>query len=426
MPINTTRSSFRIYAASAVCIFLALASCLPVHAAEAEGHEHEALPESPTLTLGAVVDQALAVYPDTAALAARVRQADAWSARGDSWLADRPSVMLRYQTDRWGQDDGLLEYEAGIELPFWGSGGRRAARSLGEALATEAVAASPALRWQVAGRVRTALWDIARAQNDMELAVEALAASQRLAEVIERRYELGDVSQGDSLLARSAVLEQQSFVLDAEAELLDAERNWRMLTGLDARPAFDAETLSARNDLVPAHPALLLADAAVARAEAGVAVAEESQRRGATLFVGTRHERPAFEPELDDSIGLTLTVPFGGGAHLETEISSAALAAANARAARGHRQRALRMAVHEAAHGLNVAHAKLEAAVERLDVAGRHEVMSELAYEKGELELVELLRIRANTLAARLEVARSQVDERRQIAMFNQAVGELP
>jgi len=426
MPPNRVRLARHLPAVSAVYVVLAVAIPAPVHAAEAEGHEHAELPESPTLTLGSAVDQALAVYPEKAALAAGVREAEAWRARGGSWLADRPSAMLRYQSDRWGSDDGLLEYEAGIELPFWGFGGRSAAQSLGEALQSEIMAASPALEWEVAGHVRMALWDIALARNDSELAAEALASSQRLAELIARRYELGDVSQGDSLLARSAVLEQQAFVLDAEAALLDAERNWRMLTGLDTRPAFDAEALSSRDDLVPEHPALLLAEAEVARAEAGVQVAEDSRRRGATLFVGTRRERPAFEPELDDSIGLTLTVPFGGGAHLETEISAAARAAADARAAREHRLRALRLAMHEAAHGLNVAHAKLEAAVERLDVAERHEVMSELAYEKGEMELVELLRVRANTLAARLEVSRSRISERRQIALFNQAVGELP
>jgi len=71
-------------------------------------------------------------YPTTAEVQARSEQADAWSDRGNSWLADRPSLLLRYQSDRWGSDNGLNEYEAGIMLPLWSWGGRSAVQMLGE------------------------------------------------------------------------------------------------------------------------------------------------------------------------------------------------------------------------------------------------------------------------------------------------------
>ncbi len=84
------------------------------------------------------------------------------------------------------------------------------------------------------------------------------------------------------------------------------------------------------------------------------------------------------------------------------------------------------MAYHEAAHGLNVVSENLEAASQRLDLAERHHVMGQSAYEKGELELIDLLKMQATVLAAKRQVTRLIIDEKRQTALYNQAVGQLP
>jgi hypothetical protein len=52
--------------------------------------------------------------------------------------------------------------------------------------------------------------------------------------------------------------------------------------------------------------------------------------------------------------------------------------------------------------------------------------MGLLAYEKGEIELIELLRLQGMALAARRQSRRLAIEENRQIAFYNQAVGELP
>ena len=135
-------------------------------ATELPGHADEPLGADPSLTLEMAVDLTLAAFPDFEILAARKAQADAWTERGGALLSNRPSIMLRYQTDRWGSDNNLTEYEAGITLPLWGWGGRSAMQTFGDALSGESAAAGAALRWQVAGFVREALWNVALAEND--------------------------------------------------------------------------------------------------------------------------------------------------------------------------------------------------------------------------------------------------------------------
>ena len=52
--------------------------------------------------------------------------------------------------------------------------------------------------------------------------------------------------------------------------------------------------------------------------------------------------------------------------------------------------------------------------------------MCELAYERGEIELIDLLKIKETAIAARRHAMQLQIDEKRQMALYNQAVGELP
>lgn len=403
-------------------IFLTASS----QSAERPSHEHPALPVDESLTLSAAVDAAFAIYPASIELGARSGQADAWTDRGQSWLADRPSLMFRYQTDRWGPDNGLTEQEAGIHLPLWSWGGRSAVQRLGDALSVESDAAALALRWEVAGLLRMTLWEIALAENEHELAEEALDTASRLTGSVERRYELGDVSLSDVLLAQSSHLEAQTVLIEATAELLDAERAFRSVTGLERRPRFLGETLSEEHEVQPGHPALAFANAAVSSAEAGFEVAEKTFKSGTSLTVGPRSERPAFGPGFDDSIGITVNVPFGGSSHRNVETSAAARVAAEARAAREQQVRELTLALHEAAHSLDVVRQNLEAASERMELAGRHQAMGESAYEKGELELIDLLKMQATAIAAKRQLGRLMINEKKQTALYNQAVGKIP
>jgi outer membrane protein TolC len=421
---RSTLSRAAVFAAGcAISLLLALRTAMP---AQMPGHDHAPVPVRNTATLAQALDMAVERYPATLALEARAEEAGAWRDKGQSWLADRPSLGFRYQSDEWGPSDGLREYEAGVSLPLWNPGGRAAVRGLGEALTSASAAASEAVRWEVAGRLRDGLWQIALAENEHELAEYALEIRSKLSATVERRYELGDVALADVLLAQAARLDAQERVIEAVSGLLDAERAWRSASGLDWRPPFDAEDLSPISELEETHPALALANADVASADSATAVARKTARTGTTVTIGPRRERPAFAGQFDDSIGISLNVPFGGGAHRRVETAAASTAAARARAGRAELVRELSLALHEAAHQLGVVAENLEAAIERRDLAERHRSMAASGYEKGEIDLVDLLRSQATEIEARRQVTRLQIERNRQTALYNQAVGVLP
>ncbi len=410
----------------AVLALAVLTARAPAAAAAVDAHDHDPLPVDTALTLADVVDRTLENDPGYAELEARRSQADAWQDRGGSWVAAPPSITFRYQTDRWDEDVGLSEIESGIQLALWRWGERRSARDYGQTLALEARAAAPALRWEIAGFVRRLLWEIAEAEAELELAEEAKAVATRLAASVQRRHELGDVARRDVLLARSAELAAAARVADAQAAVTDAGRTYRTVTGLDRRPPARPENLSDLGHVEADHPAMRSAVAAVAASAAARELASETGMTSPTVTIGPRRERSNDAQDYEDSIGIQLNIPFGGGSHVRTEVAAAGRQLAAAEARRRATERNLRLAMHEAAHSLATARHGLELATERTGLAGEGYEMGEVAYSRGEIGLVELLNLRDVYLDANRRSVRLGIEVNRQIALYNQAVGVMP
>src|SRR5690606_28628275 len=139
---------------------------------------------------------------------ARGLEAEALQRRSRSMLAGRPGLTMGYRSDDPLDDYGLVEYEAGLALPLWRFGERRAAVRIAASARDESSAAAAALRWEVSGALRDAFWNIEDAVNGVELAVEALAVAEDIERVVARRQALGDLPLEDTFLAESAVLER--------------------------------------------------------------------------------------------------------------------------------------------------------------------------------------------------------------------------
>lgn len=405
---------------------LVVAVVPPSMAEELEDHEHAALPVDATMTLAEVVERTVEYAPRYVELDARQAEAEAWRSRGGSLMAAPPAVMVRYQSDRWGDDLGLQEIESGLQLALWKWGQRQSARTLGRSLQTEADAAPVALRWEIAGLIRRLVWEIERAGAELELLEESEVLAGRLAASVRRRYELGDVARREVLLARSAELDAAARVADAQVVLVDAERTYRSVTGLDRRPVAPVETLSPLDAIDVSHPALQLAAAAVERAQAARSVVRETGINSPTLLIGPRRERSVFGQDYEDSIGIILTVPFGGRSHVDTQVTAAGREVATAEARLRATLRDLELEKHEAAHSLSAARHNVELASERAELAQEGYEMGELAYSRGEIGLIELLSLQEVYLDARRQAAQFGIEVNRQTALYNQAVGVMP
>jgi outer membrane protein TolC len=230
----------------------------------------------------------------------------------------------------------------------------------------------------------------------------------------------------DTLLARSALLEREAAVIESNAALLDAERAYRSLTGLDSRPAYFKETPNLREELNESHPWLVMADAAVARAQAELELVDGSAKGAPTLIIGSKRERGAFTNYYVDSIGLAINVPFGGEAHRNAKTSDSLRTVSVAKADRAQLRRQLELDLHEAHHNLVIIDASLNLARERSELADRRLQMSDRAFAQGEMTLFELLLQQELARKTERELVRLEVEHQRAIAEINQALGEWP
>lgn len=395
--------------------------------AETHGpHEHVPTTVDPTLGWDELIEQTVRNYPSYVELLARDAEARAWRDRSRKLLAGQPSLAVGFASDRWFDDTGFDEYAPGVDLPLWRGGQRRAARELGDSVTDEAGAARAALRWEVAGLLREALWQIADAGNAVALGEDALVAAEEVKRVVMRRYETGELALDDTLLASTAVLERRSALLELRAELVDAERAYSALTGLTRRPADFAETRSVRDDFDDTHPLLAMKTQEVERARSELEFAERSAGGNPSLHIGTRRQRDALGTFYFDAVDFAFSMPFGGKAHTATATTAAARRVAEAESTVAALLRTLDATLHEAEHTLSVTEDALLIANERADISNRHWEMGQKAFEEGEITLVDLLRREESARIATLDVERLTIVHGRTIAEINQAIGELP
>jgi outer membrane protein TolC len=395
-------------------------------AAAQDAHAHVPVVVDATLDWTTLIATTLAAHPGSGELAAYVVEAEAWERRGRQWLAAAPALYFSYLSDGPLDNRGQREYEGGVELPLWRAGQRSAVQAVAASATAASGAAAAALRLEVTGLLRGALWDIEAAANDLAAGRDAEAAAAELVRVVEMRNTRGDLPRADLLLARSTLLERQQSVVAAEAQLLDSERAYHSLTNLDRRPAQFTEQRSASDELVPSHPLLALADTAIARARADLALVDRETRGNATVTVGPRREYAGLGGLGNDSLALAVRVPVGGKGYGVTQSARATRVVAAAETERGQLLRRLTLDLHEAEHTLVVLEQTAALAADRNELAEQQARMAQSAFAQGEIELRELLRVQETALGARRDLQRLAIEEQRTIAALNQALGETP
>jgi cobalt-zinc-cadmium efflux system outer membrane protein len=114
--------------------------------------------------------------------------------------------------------------------------------------------------WQMRSDLRKALLEANGAARRVEVVQRQSDAQQRLANLLEQRYEAGGVAAPEVSTARLALLRAQSAAADAALQLRTAQAHVATALGMPAH-ALEGLTLPA----VPVPPALAPADFAVAR-----------------------------------------------------------------------------------------------------------------------------------------------------------------
>lgn len=393
---------------------------------DAEASGDDVIVVSPELKLHTVLEQALARDPRLAMTQDFRRQGHAWVGQANRFYGGQPALNVQHQSDALGSDRGLREWEATVEIPLWRYGERQAVRDLAAGYESYAGAHEAAVRLGVAGEVRESLWGLLLAEEQLRLATQALETAQALEREVVIRERAGDLALRDRLLARDELLAKQDEQLAARVEFRHAIERYEFLTGLAQRPADIREVRSTISAITDDHPLLQELQRRLAAAVAEVNRLKQGAGAPVQLTLGVRRERAAIGEASQTSAGLGLRLPLEGTRYQATALAAAELNIAHIRAEQARLQRELMLTAHEAEHSLSMMDESLRLAEEQAQVGGESLRLARLAFEAGDLELSQLLRIQSQAMAVERRLTLRRLEQQQAIARYNQAVGVLP
>lgn len=402
-------------------------ACVAQQAPAEDGHgEHvqeglAALDIDPHRSLAMAVDAAVERAPGHFRIDARQAEARALAGRGRSWTSGAPSLSLRQQTDRWQNATGLRETEAGIELSLWRPGQRGAQQAEAQAVDTQAGREAGLLRWNVAGEVRERYWTVIEAREQVELARRDLETFRQLEQDVAARIAAGDAAPLERLTAQGQLRERETALHEAEVRLADCVFAWRTLTGWPSLPSVPQEHVQTGTT----YPPLDDAQATLQRTRASLELMRRGGAGAPRLLLGARSEAADGNSAVD-SLGATLTIPFGGTAHRAAALAAPQLEVARSEDAVLQAEREATQVRHEAEHERHARERALELATQRLNLAQDEVRLARRAYQIGESSLAErlLIEVRGADAARTHRLARIARD--RSISRFNHVQGVLP
>ncbi|MEC4749905.1 TolC family protein [Methylomicrobium sp. Wu6] len=387
---------------------------------------HDPVEADAALNLAKVVDMTMEKFPDIVWLDAQEAEAAAILERSKSWTSGASKAGLRFQE----ATSGTLHYvDAVVEVPLWNFGQRDAERSLADRAQASAGSQSQSTKLRVAGLVRSALWDMALQKVRYDQAQAEVSNYEQLFAKIQRRVELGDLPRADELLAQTELLQKRAALTLVEAELMHARKRYTSITQTTKVPVEFKENLISLDEIGKNHPALAALNGQIERKRAEIESLKLIGSGQTNLIVGINSDRPSnHDPRSNntESFNIAVTVPFGGNAHIQPHIAAVQVETAKLQSEYQQLYRNLELAHHEAEHNLEVNKEELKIAEEMKRVAEEHMEMMEISFSVGEINLMDLLRVKARTLQAILNAKERLVMLQRDIALYNQAVGVMP
>ena len=380
------------------------------------------------LSLRNVIDTTFERYPQNVLISAFEEESRALEQRSSSWIAGYPMLYLQYIDDALlGANRGITNVQSGYQIPVWMWGQKEASQKITEQSKQAVERYTTALKHEVAGLVRDALWNLRLVENRRELARQIYEVAVKLTAVVQRRVELGDLARADLLLAESDRLEKKTALVQAEAEVMHSRKAYQNLTRMTRAPKRLEEPLSQLTQFDDRHPSLAAATASVERAQAEVEFTRLSkQGNQPTILVGTDSSEIDQQGNFGTGTNIVLQVPIGGDDWHAPQVAQANLVLNEKIVQRESLRRQLEKALHEARHTLQVDQAALEIAERRKEIAETQIHMSRIAFEAGEIALIDYLKIQTGAQTAIREAAERAILVQKDTASYNQVVGITP
>ncbi len=396
-------------------------------AAGTNGAASSVVPYDPALQLSKVVETTFDNYPRQALIAASEEEAKALQTRAASWIAGYPLIFLQYIDDTIFSNQGLLEVQTGYQIPVWMWGQKESGQRVADEAVRSTLAFGKAVRHEVAGLVRDALWNIKLAENRYELAQQIYEVATKLVATVTRRVELGDLSRSDLLMAESDALEKKTLVGQTELELIKAYQAYTNVTRLQRVPTDFAETQSKVKEIEEVHPSVAAITAMIERAQAQVDWTRRfKQGNQPSIMVGSNHARTFTGESMNSGTNLVVQIPIGGEDFNAPYVAEANIALNQKIVERETLLRELNKALAGIRRSIETNRSLLEIAERRREIAETQIKMNQLAFESGEIELINFLKIQSTAQATIRDARERAILLQRDVALYNQVVGITP
>ena len=380
----------------------------------------------PQLSLAELVNQTLVNYPDYARIAAMHQESAALTERGSRWVAGALKASVYYKDDFAGSESGAYEVDGALSVPIWNWGQRDAGLQLASQFEQSIAYQVKAIKLEVAGLVRQALWAIKQEELRYDMAKKAHHLTEQLLKTVQRRVELGDLPRRDYLLAQSELLQKKTELIQAEADLMHVRKHFYFLTQNNKMPADFQEAQSTKNQIDNTHPQLAAINAKITQIKSRVEWIKARGSGQTTLAIGGNTEKPESNLDTVNSITFNVSVPFFGGAYNAPIVALANRVYVEAKVEKAHIYRRLSEQLHESKHELEIEREQLKVARQMQVNAQEHLKMANLSFDAGEINLMDFLKIQARSQRAIQYAQESGLKLQRNIALYNQAVGVMP
>jgi cobalt-zinc-cadmium efflux system outer membrane protein len=377
------------------------------------------------LALRDAVESAWARQVEAKAFTARQEEMTARRDAAASLFPAPPSIALAQRTDRYNDNRGDRETEAEITVPLWMAGTKNAAQRVAEAESGLFETKAYSVKLRLAKEVRETYWQARLAQNEHHLTIHQASEAAELMQDVERRFKAGELARTDFNQARITERVARSKMAEAEAREIRALKVFAALTGLNKLP--ESAEASANGDASHKEfPQLVSLSSTVQVRQARLAQANADRRDPPRLAVGVVRERSAYASDYENSVRVSVQIPFASESRNAPRIT-----AANAELIEAEAELALEreriQADREAAKAEHEQALKIELlAHERHLFAEDTQALHKKAFRLGELDLPTLLHSENEHFEAELALSRARLEVGRAVSRVNQALGLLP
>ncbi len=385
-------------------------------------------PTAMAVSLAETVQAAVERHPQYPLHQALRKVESGYRQQAESLFGGDPSINLSAVGDSLGSDFGSGEYVAGVSLPVWLPGQREARRMIADNLATQSVLELSRLTWEVAGDVLERGWQLRIAQAGVKQALKQWAAARALEKDVVHRFEAGELTRNDLLLAQQDVVETEATYQEALNGLQQAKLSWSNYTGLEELPEDLDLFAQAEGAPVPLvqHPQLRAALALAQTAQARVNDTRMQRRAAPVVSVYAKRDRGARNEAYTDSLGIELTVPLGTRSHIAPAIAEAEAELTGAETEAALLKRQLELGIANAEQELLKANRLLDLAQQKNGFSHARLQLSRRAFELGEMGLYQLLLARQQAAAAARDLEIRQLEKQYAMTRKNHLLGVTP